>query len=614
MATPTPGKIIPARSLQNANLLNLCQTRRQQALNFYNPFHAKTARRYDLFRGYYRRDSSAGRNNVHLPMLFALIEADVSRKVQALFGGPQIVEFVGPDSSIARKNSALVSAQLEACGSYQKATDFFTSAAVYGTGFGKVTWKTIRRKESWRELDENGNEFVNKGMVTRFDGPNWEVVDLLDLWPQPGRRTIQECMWVMDRYYMDLQEIEQRVEMDVFDKAGLQMLRASGGMPTEIDSAKDVRFNIYRSQAEFEARRAEKFAKPVELVDMWGLVPDEFAVNGTTFCLITIANNNVILRHREFPYGHGELPFISHSPMRDPHYLHGIGKIEAAEKLQYLANRFASQKADALDRFIDPVVLVNRLAGLDEQNIYTRPGRVIGLDGPVSEDMIRFLHPDLRGVQYAMTEIESLFRFAQLALGLKEDTDLGGTPQSSRESATSWAGRREASSYRLQQEVRLAEEEVVERIANQFRGLNRQLLKLPHAIRILGEAAEIDPITGRPITPEPTLVDLSDLNPTDIVARAKGASQMLGMVQKQQNLAGLLSMVSPQANPAAASAINWAAMLMYTFQTFEMPNPADFLVKAEEPKSELTQTAEAAGNGGATSGIGLEQILGGGGF
>src|SRR5262249_54024404 len=155
-------------------------------------------------------------------------------------------------------------------------------------------------------------------------------------------------------------------------------------------------WSVLRNLDEYESLRSDKYAKPVEIWEMWGDLPSALAPDGVQRRVCTLANRRVVLRNEPLPYWHGEIPFIAYCPQPDPHYFHGVGKGEISERLQMTANRLANQKLDALDLFIDPVFLMNRQMGIDTQNLYMRAGRVIGVDGPVDDSVIRPLSPDLR--------------------------------------------------------------------------------------------------------------------------------------------------------------------------------------------------------------------------
>lgn len=572
-ATP-PGEPLPLSLGTKDAYINLVASRRSHALNRYTTFFNRVARWYDLYRGIYSGRFQQFRNNIHIPFLFSVIQSDVARKVQTSFGAWPVVDFVGyghGDSHIARKNSTLVSAQMKDAGSFEKAVDFFLSADMYGTGIARIGWKQERRLEQRRQSivgpDGTSREQVIKGKVTRFDGPTWDVVDILDFWPEPGKRRIDEMSWVIHRYWLEYDEIVEMTELGIFDKSSLKDLRDSA--PSTADSMQQ-RLNIYRSFNEFDMRtKQERFAKPVEIWEMWGRVPREFVTDGIVHRVVTVGNGKVIMKNRPNPFWHGELPFKAYCPMPDPHYFHGPGKVEIGEKMQFTANRFANQKMDAMDLVIDPVWLYDRSRGVDTASLYTRAGRTIGIDGPVDDSVIRTLSPDLRGLQIAYTEIAQLWSWIQQGTGIVEDT-VSGMPSGSRQTAREFLGRQENVLTRLMLEARLAEEAFIEPLANQFRDLNKQFLSVPHEVKILGTDAQTNPITGFPVPQTPTVLSLEDIN-HDYRAHAVGATQMLGRQIRQQNLVLLLQTM--QVNPAAMQLINWSSFLRQMFEAFDVRNP-----------------------------------------
>jgi hypothetical protein len=354
------------------------------------------------------------------------------------------------------------------------------------------------------------------------------------------------------------------------------------------------RRSVYRTYGEYESMRGEKFAKPVELLDYWGRVPNEFALDGITWRIITIANGRKLLRSRPLPFFHGELPFLAYSPMPDPHFFHGPGKIEIGEKMQFAANRIANQKMDGIDVTIDPMWLVDRGRGIDTQNLISRAGRVIGVDGPVDDTVIRPLSPDLRGLQMAYTEIQQLWGWIQQGTGMIEDTVMGMGGGSDRQTAYEFKGRQENVLTRLMLEARLAEEGFVEPLANMFRALNKQFLKVPKEVRIMGSDAVVNPITGFPLPQEPVQINLEDFYP-DYRARAVGATQMLSRALKQQNLLALLQVMG--SNPTAAAMVNWTGFFRQIFETLDLKNPDELLLTAPTQLNQL-----GAGDGRGQSG------------
>lgn len=596
MADPTPSKP-GAEPTSNPNLdpqlrtpdafVNFVTEKARYSLEKLNFFFRKTARWYDLYRGTYNAKTSAFRNNITIPFIFSVIQSDVARKAQTLFGTWPIVQFQSyshEDSHVARKNEALISAQMKDCDSFAKAVDLFTSADMYGTGIARVGWRQERANARFRVRLGDGQEEILDGNVNRFDGPDWDVIDIMDALVQPGKRTIKEMDWFIHRYFVDFDRLREQAQLGIYDAAAIRQLEMSGP-PKEVTQDYEQRKTVYRLYGDQDMRRGERFSKPVEIMELWGRVPYELAQDGFVHRVITVANSKILLRNRPNPFWHGQIPFISYSPMPDPHYFHGPGKLEITEKMQFAANRYANQKMDGLDMAIDMMYIVDRTRGIDTQNLYSRAGKVIGVNGPVDDSVIRPLQPDLRGLEMAYTEIGQLWQWIQQGTGIIEDT-VQGAPASRRQTAREFQGRQENVLTRLMLETRLAEEGFVEPLANMFVALNRQFLPVPMQIPILGKDAVINPITGFPMPPEPISIDLTDIN-HNYKARAVGATQMLGKNMKIQNYFMFLQLIG--AIPGAAQAVNWSPLVREGLDMLDMKNFDEILAQGPTQANQMTQ-------------------------
>ena len=96
-------------------IVNVVNGRYEASYNTYQTQLMKTARRYDMYRGFYQGRYHSFRNNINIPLIFSIIQSDVAHKVQTSFGIWPIVEMHGygpEDAPTARKNTVLISAQI----------------------------------------------------------------------------------------------------------------------------------------------------------------------------------------------------------------------------------------------------------------------------------------------------------------------------------------------------------------------------------------------------------------------------------------------------------------------------------------------------------------------
>jgi hypothetical protein len=578
--------------LDDARVIELVDARRQASLQYNAQVFSKVQNYYHAYRGVWQGRHAQFRNNISLPFIFAMIQSDVARKVQTSFGTWPIVSFEGyapEDVARARRNEVLVSAQMKDADSVLRGIDFCLQADICGTGVARWGWKNLTRKNRYRKLEQIAPGLSvpvrYEGMSELFNGPTWDVVDRLDFWQQPGRKWIEDMDWVIHRYWLDWDNMmdDAAGSYPYFDPEAVKALREfplQGAAHGEWTARKVT----FRNEYDYQARQQEGFAKPVEVWEMHGLVPSEFAPDGYRHRCIAIGNERVVLKNREGPMPNQQKPFGSYCPMGDPYGFDGVGKAEVAYGPARTADRLNNQRLDAIDLLIDPQWVVSNTSNMNTQNLFSRAGRVILVDGPANDETIRPLAPDMRGVQVGGAEIGHLFSMMQLGTG--ETETLLGVGGNSRETARGVLNRQENAITRLAMETRILDEGFIEKLANAFRNMDRLWLPLPHEIKILGSLATVNPITGLPYEPEKTTVDYDDLAP-DYRARAVGASQTMGRSVRQQNLMALLQMMS--ANPVLMQTVNWANFARQAFELFDFKNINELLVEQVPAINQMAQ-------------------------
>ena len=570
----------------NQQMAGLVRSRREHSDKQFRAQRQKLPKLYDLYRGIATGRYHPHKNQVHVPLIFSTIQSDIARKVQTSFGIYPIVSMQGwgpDDAPIARKIEALIDAQMKDVRMFMKALDVYLNADLYGTAVVQHGWRLDEREAissmpGVMPITGMQIQQVGRNKKVFFDGPDVEGVDLLDSYPQPGFKEIEEMEWFVVRRYLDLEDIRDLAEQGIFDQSEVSRLeRESGGAANAIEELKSYRTAYTFSDSEEMARNMEKWARPVEVIEMWGTIPRELVSDGVRHRVITVANDRYVLRNRPNPYWHGLKPFLSYSPMPDPHYFHSPGKAEICEKLQVVANRFTNQILDVMDLFIDPAFFYDRHSGLDTRNLYMRPGRFIGVDGPPGDKIMPII-PNLQGVQAGTEQTAIIWKWMQQGTGIIEDVvqGAGGNRQTARE----FLGRQEAVATRLMLESRIAEEMFVEPLANAFNQMNKQFLSVPKEIQMLGQSAEMDVITGMSLPKTMETIDALDLV-FDYKARARGATTLLNLATRQQNLTLLLQAVS--ANPIGAQMVNWTAFYRTIFKAFEIDDVDELLAPAMNP-------------------------------
>lgn len=546
--------------------------------SYFNGIRAKWPRLYDLWRGTWSGRFHPHKNNVHIPLIFSAIWADAARKSATSLSIYPIVSMLGygpDDRSTATKREALLSAQMKDDNLFLKQVDTIVGANLYGVGLVQVGWKRDEQERIIEMVDRmplSGKivRHIRKGKIVMFDGPETQNIDLLDFFPQPGVAKIPDMKWIVRRYFLDLDDVRYLVAQGVFDRSEFDRLVRENGASSISDTGLTVRrFQTRVGMDDETAAFLDKYSRPIEILEFWGRVPSELSPDGVLNRVITVANRRYMLRNKPNPYFHGLIPFLAYSPTPDLHYFYAPGKAEIVEKLQIVGNRYLNQSLDAADLMIDPMWFYDRGAGLVTRNLYSRPGRFVPVTGKPS-DVVAPLMPNVQGLTVADSKIAQVREFLQMGTGIIDDA-VQGLQGGDRQTAREFIGRREAAGTRLLLESRIYEEMLLEPLANQMAALNKQFLSLPVEVLILGDGAQLDPVTNMPIPASREQLTGYDLVP-NYAARAIGASSGLTKTMRQQNLLQLLQTLASPLGQAVMGQINAVNFFRNIFREFEVPN------------------------------------------
>lgn len=592
----------PDPKIYSKQIVNLVTQRRQLSQDDSISLRRRLPKWYEQYRGFRKHRAQPFRNQVHVPLTFATIESDVAVKASLIAGQRPYVEFMpsGPeDSPGSRRTTSLVDQQFVNARFYPKLLDLLRAADIGGTSVVQWFWrKDINTRQQRVPVpDPQTGQVVPQvilGEFTDFDGPDFEVIDLLDFYPEPGKVKMAEMRWVIRRYFLDFDEIVRMAqpgpdgEPPVFDPEAVEELR---DFPINDASSQQLEERRIQPGALFTAQnkpdRFDKFSKPVEMVEMHGVFPDELVPDDNfNNRLVTIANESVQLRNVSNPIWAEGFSFASYSPIPDPFSFYGIGKVEPSERLQATASRITSQKLDALDILVDPHFIYNRQANVDTRKLYSRAGGLTPADGPPAE-AVQALVPDMRGVDKAIIEVENLWRWMQISSGVLEDTVIGLGGGSDRQTAREFLGRAESSQRRLVFETLMCVDQFVEPLAQAFRELNAQFMDFPTKVRMIGQNAIIDPETGAPIQDDPfaTLQDV--ILKYDMKAQA--TTSLVGKGAKQQN--DILMVQTAAATPIGIIT-NWVNAARKLYGDFDWPVD-DLILPVNEQQMAVALAAQA---------------------
>lgn len=562
-----------------AQMIDVVVSRMKLSEMYFTGVRQRFPRLYDLWRGTWTGRFHPHKNNAHIPLIYSAIWSDAARKAATSLSTYPIMSFVGygpDDEPICHKWEGLISAQMKDDDCFLKEVDHIVSADLYGVAIQQHGWC---RKEEFQILEALDHmpisgkvvRSIKKGNVITYDGPVSEQVDLLDFFPQPGVKRLQDMRWVIRRFFLDWDDILFMAKEGKYDSREVARIAREGGVNSQIADQQSMirRFATRAGMDDESIRWMDKYARPIEILEFWGEVPHELSPDGELKRVVTIANRRYMLRNRPNPFWHKKIPFTSFSPTPDPHYFYAPGKGEIIEKLQIIGNRYLNQSLDSADLLIDPMWFYDRASNLNTRSLYARPGRFIPVDG-VPSQVVSTMQKDLSGLTVADGRIAMVNQYAQQGTGIIDDAvqGLGGD---SRQTAREFIGRREAAGNRLSLEARIYEEMSLERKANMMVAMDKQFLDTPAEVKILGDGARIDPDTQRPISGTREIINEQDML-MNYSARAIGASVALSKGMLQSNMMTLLQALGTPMGQSVTGAINNVNFWRSIFRTFEVPN------------------------------------------
>lgn len=592
---------------------------------------------YEIYRGYWKGTSDPQWNNVHIPALFSLIQAFVARLHSVAFGESPYVSFIptGPeDTTKARKNERLITEEFQLSNIQVKGLRYLLSASMYGVGIAHVGWRRQYGPTWRREGAVNSRALRIRGRrasstILKYDFPDFENVDGTDFVPAVGEIDVEKMRGCARRYYMTFDEIVAGAhegpqgEPPIYDRD--EVLRMGSSKPCSSVSSDATERKSMASGGMDEKTWGQIQAGAAEIYDVYLTVPQELGLwwdpesgqwdteefpgaEYTTELLVTLADRVHCLRAIPNPFWLQEKPFLVHRPFEDPHYFHAPGMIEIGLKAQVATNRLVNTQLDAYDMWANPPWMAD-ISRVDPRQIKNGAGRIIPVDGPIGDDVLKQLEPNLQGIRDIFPQTAYLWRIMQQATGISEDLGFG-VQTSKRQTRAEFLGREGAMGVRIGLSAALMEAQFIEPLARWYFELNRQYLDFGTAIDLIGASAVWDPVLGTYIPDEPVAITDSDLA-ADFDIRAVGATKTLGKAARQQNMLAFLQ-VLPALLPFMPTFNMWA-FGRELMPLFDMPNVDEMLGTAEQAKlAMIINLMQKGGAGGAgTDGTGAAGKAGG---
>ncbi len=203
----------------------------KEADNFRKDYEEEWLDYYELFMNYRKaieNEEDAWQSNLHIPLTASLIYQIIPRLASAFINPLKSFARVFPsnitspeDCRKAEKTEKIIQLQFRRMNFARTMVDTLTECAMYGNAFQKVMWRTIR-KELKRKVPVDLSQITTSGMrnftvqrqlITTFDGPYVEPIDLFYFFPDPKSKDEDMNRYVHVVYLSEyeLKNLEQNV-------------------------------------------------------------------------------------------------------------------------------------------------------------------------------------------------------------------------------------------------------------------------------------------------------------------------------------------------------------------------------------------------------------------
>lgn len=346
--------------------------------------------------------------NVRLPFTATNCEAIFSRMMNSIFAIEPFwtVKPLAKGSWDYAKNLEffLEYASTNVLRIYEACQEWFMPAIKYGTSILKISWR-----EEWRNFfkTENGLRRMDKRLT--FRGPSLDMVSLQDFFRPSGYANIKKMPWCGNRFYLNEMNVQGNIrDFDWDKKESENCLKfpadRKGQIEDEVAEKTGVE-NIVRDLFEF-----------YEVYVMWDV--KERGYYAPLQVIISPTTHNILFVD-DFPYDHGEWPYVAIRYMPRENDFLGIGVIQMLEQIQRTLDT-------SLNQIIDNATLANarffkwKKGSPLPRNLKIRPGAIIPMDDPadlVAEQMGEVYQSNPQYIQFLMNQGERRSGLTEYSLG-----------------------------------------------------------------------------------------------------------------------------------------------------------------------------------------------------
>jgi hypothetical protein len=522
------------------------------------PFERVWNEIYRLYFSAADKHKTPTRSLITVPIAFQLIESALPKIVNTIFSSQEEFFEVQPtdpdDVEFATVIQTLLTYQLAQADFFIKFIDFTKQLLMYGTSYFKVYWK-VRRKWVWTRTPKRRKHSIlgfQMGEVLEWEDkkeykvvekrPELDVLDILDVYPDPEARTEKEAAGVFIRSWINIDDLREM---------------GKGQFPiyanTEREDLKPDRSGFMSSRNTRSAVRGTSNPsvvdpKSVEVIEFWG----SYDVDGDGIkeeAYVVIANRRILLKASANPFYHQKRPIVRAVLFPIPGEWYGLGLIEPVISNIHELWTLRRQRMDNVNMVINRMWKVNSMADIDLDTLVSGPNNIIITD-------------DMNGVEVLDTPNITQTAYQESAALMSEIEDatvprsVQGTPQSGKLGRTA-RGAQMIISQALEKfgsAIKLIEEMGIKRVLRMFHQLNLQFIDNDD---VLQDPGLYGSIFEKQITPE--------MIRAEVEFKMQGISDMVG---KEGKINQVISFMGVFGKVLSANSITELAKKVWSLMGF----------------------------------------------
>ena len=457
--------------------------------SYLDPIHERFNDQEELYRSYINPQNYPNKARVFDPRVFRVVETVTPRMVSNEPEGSFYPQEEG-DMGVSHILNALIKYDWRRAEMFPKLVAFVKSMLIFGTSFGRVfyDYQECERTRMVPQQSEGGmiwsptnNEKIK---YTEYDGPNFEVLNIYDCFPDPNAYDIHSMRWFIYRRFRTIDELEKENNKkggnfyENLDKLK-ELVKAKSKGNKKGYRPEDLQFREHRRvMLSTEEKLGEDESNP-DIVIVRRFTKDRW----TDYC----PEYDLVIRDGDNPYFHGELPIVYGVDYLYPGELYGMGEIEPIERVQRAINAVLNQRLDNVQFTLNTMWKVKKGSGVDMHTLVSSPGNVVTTSDMSAVEPIQI--PDVTGATFVQT-MNYLTSSLQNGSGITDYTSgINSTSNIANKTATGTRLIQQEANAQFKLKVQMFSYMVIQRIANQFKDLRIQYTTEPQLLRVIGQEA-----------------------------------------------------------------------------------------------------------------------------